>query len=319
MMKGSRPGTKGAELSLTDDAGNLIEDYSIIFRELFCIAAADLASQMGEPLEKMGVLFDEILSTGQKITPNAKSQKGSDPKSPVDTERGGIMGQYFGRGQLLFLTRRVNRRESEQLAARGYRFATISNVVNILSSSMQINSADLLARLETMKEYSLESHILEPGVHFACFSIRASVNGGFDVLVRKDASNQLPTMQLPLEKLETWQLEYLSGFDGNSVATCLKLFKSKATLPTLQRKEQAFAAQLHDTLEALRDEIDDPFFNDALLVAKPVMAPCRGLGGEDAVPGQALLISFRIIVPIHSRAPGTKLFFIPLSVSSQST
>jgi len=45
-----------------------------------------------------------------------------------------------------------------------------------------------------------------------------------------------------------------------------------------------------------------------LLIAKPVQAPCRGFG-DDARPGQAALIAFRLIAPIHSRATGTKLEF----------
>jgi hypothetical protein len=306
MMKGSQLGTKGAELSLMDDDGGPIEDYSIIFRELFCVAAADLAEQLNEPLENVGVLFDEIFSTGQMFKSKPKSRRS------VDIERDGISLPQFGRGQLLFLTRRANLREAERLQAAGFRFAAIQNIVDILARSTQIHCDNLTQRLTDMREYTNKAHILEPGVHMACFAIRASVHGGFDVLVRTDARNQLPTMQLPLKSLDSWQLNYLSQLDGMSVQTCLKFLKTRAAIPLLPKNEQVFTAQLHHTLEALRDEIDDPLFQDAALIAKPVLAPCRGLS-EDAHPSEAQLIAFRLIMPIHSRALDQKLEFIPIS------
>jgi hypothetical protein len=311
MMKGSRPGTKGAELSLTDDNGGPIEDYSIIFRELFCVAAADLAEQLDEPLENVGVLFDEIFSTGQTSKSKRKGRR-SPPQSSVDIERDGKSLPQFGRGQLLFLTRHANPREAERLQAAGFRFATIPNIADILARSMQIHCNNLTQRLTTMREYTNEAHILEPGVHMACFVIRASVHSGFDVLVRKDARNQLPTMQLPLKSLDSWQLNYLSQLDGMSVQTCLNFLRTKAATPLLPKNEQIFTAQLHDTLTVLRDEIDDPLFQDAVLIAKPVSAPCRGLN-EDAHPGQAQLIALHLITPIHSRALDQKLEFTPIS------
>jgi len=311
IVKGSRPRTKGAELSLTDDDGEPIEDYSIIFRELFCVAAADLAEQLNEPLENVGVLFDEIFSTGQRVKSKPKGGR-SPPQSTLDIERDGISLPQPGRGQLLFLTRRANVREAEHLQAAGFRFAAIQNIVEILTRSMQINCDNLSQRLATMREYTNEAHILEPGVHIACFAIRASVHGGFDVLVRKDARNQLPTMQLPLKSLDSWQLNYLSQLDGMSVQACLKFLKTKAAVPLLPENEQIFTAQLHDALKELQDKIDDPLFQDAVLIAKPVLAPCRGVN-ESAHLGQAQLIALRLIMPIHSRALGKKLEFTPLS------
>jgi hypothetical protein len=309
-MKGARPRTKGAELSLTDDDGEPIEDYSIIFRELFCIAAADLAEQLNEPLENVGVLFDEIFSTGQKVKSKPKGRRTA-PKGSVDIERDGISLPQPGRGQLLFLTRRANLREAERLQAAGFRFAAIQNIVDILARTMQINCDNLSQRLATMREYTNEAHILEPGVHIACFAIRASIHGGFDVLVRKDARNQLPTMQLAPKSLDSWQLNYLSQLDGMSVQACLKFLKTKAAIPLLPENEQIFTAQLHDTLKELQDKINDPLFQDAVLIAKPVLAPCRG-ANEGAHPGQAQLIALRLIMPIHSRALGKKLEFTPL-------
>lgn len=309
MSRGIRAGA--TELALANGSGEPIDNYSIIFRELFCVAASDLADQLNQSLEGAGVLFDEILSTGQTNNDKAKARR-SMISDPVDAERGEVVSNYFGRGQLLFLTRRVNRREADTFQNAGFRFASINNVVDILARSMQIKSDDLSTQLTNMWDYSRTTNILVPGVHMACFAIRANVRGSFDILVRKDARNQLPTMQMPLLSLDSWQLDYLSQLNGMSVSACLKSFKSKLALPDLAKKEQLFTSQLHDTLEALRDEINDPFFMEAALVATPVSAPCRA-AQEDAPPGQATLIAFRLIVPVHSRTSGKKLEFIPLS------
>jgi hypothetical protein len=98
-----------------------------------------------------------------------------------------------------------------------------------------------------------------------------------------------------------------------SVSACVQFFESKLSTPNLPKQEQIFAAQLQDTLEALRDEISDPLFLEAALIATPVLAPCRGIE-DDAPPGQATIIAFRLIIPIHSRLPGDKLEFVPLSL-----
>lgn len=306
----SRINTKTAELPLTDAVGDQIEDYAIIFRELFCVAASELAEQFNEPLEKAGMLFDEILSTGQLNA--AKKTKRSTPASSVDIERDGLNIPVLGRGQLLFLVRTVNRREVDHLQAAGFRFANVQNVVGIVGRSMQINNEDLARKFASMREYAVKTAILEPGVHLALFAIRASVNGGFDVLVRKDARNQLPTMQMPIESLDSSQIQYLQTMDGWSVPICLRQLKLRSTNPTASKREQLFSVQLHDTIQALCGEIEDALINDATLVAKPALAPCRGVG-EETRPGQAQLIALSLIVPIHSRAPGTKVEFTPLT------
>jgi hypothetical protein len=300
-----------SEVNLNIDDGKPIEDYSIIFRELFCIAAADLAEHLDEPLEDMGILSDEIFNTGQTAASKSEARPGT-TKSSIDLERDEIVTPAPGRGQLLFLTRRVDRKTSERFSASGYRFAEIQNVVHIIGRSMQINRNDLQDRLSNMFEHADETHNLKPGVHLAFFAVRARVRGSFEVLVRKDASNQLPTIQLQLESLNDWKIDFLSQLDNCSVKACLKFLRSKSVSSTILNKEQTFATQLHDALGALEKEINDPLFADALLIAKPVSAPCCGVG-EGAKPGLATLITFRLMLPIQFRVRSPKLEFTPLS------
>jgi hypothetical protein len=66
------------ETNLLNSHGSLIEDYSIVFRELFCVAAGDLADDMKQLLDKMGVLYDEITLTGQGAIKGKKNDAAAD-------------------------------------------------------------------------------------------------------------------------------------------------------------------------------------------------------------------------------------------------
>ena len=302
-----------ADINHGTGEGESQDDPSMIFREVFCVAAADLAEQLNEPLENIGILFDEILSTGQAKTSSKSKAPWSSRESSKDLESDGRAMAALGRGQLLFVVRRANKREAERFAASGYRFTELQNVAQIITRSMQINCSDLQGRLTSMYEYSSDANALKPGVHLACFAIRASVRGGFDVLVRKDARSKLPTMQLPLDNLDSWQLNFLSQLDGYYVNTCVKFLKERLASEEITKREQTFARQLYGAIVALDDQIGDTFFTDAQLIGKPISVPCYGPGGDNSKTSQAALITFRIIVPIQFRAQGPKISFTPLS------
>jgi len=301
------------EDKLLKDTGTPIDDYLILFRELFCVAAANLADDLGQPFQEIGMLYDDIITAGLKDGKESKGKrKGSKSTGSGDIERQAD-GFGLGKGQVLFLVRRVDRREAEHLAAAGFRFGPLEKVAPIIADGLLVGPNDISLRLDMMREYASGYHILDKGIHLALFAIRASMATGFDVLARKDVKNLLPTVQLPYDSLEPWQLEYLKQMEKMSVAQCIKHLH-KASMPSNPSTSiREFAKVFGVTLEGLRNEIDDFFFNDAILITDLVPAPCRG-ETDDSLPGTCQLIVFRIIVPIHSRAPGTKLAFTPMSL-----
>ncbi|PBP21700.1 hypothetical protein BUE80_DR007606 [Diplocarpon rosae] len=304
------------ETVLFNDEGIQINDFSIVFRELFCIAAAELASDLHQPIDKLGVLYDEILVTGLGATAAEKGKKSiaTAASSLLDVER---EADTLGKGQLLFLVSRASRYEVENLlSAGGFTFANTESVLPVIANSLRIGPRGLSRRLEIMRHYCTDHHVLEPGFHVAFFAIRASLavgKRGFDVLVRRDAKNQLPTMQAPIEKLEPWHVEYLKSMDSQTISVIVKqLFK--ASKPSNKSQSQRdFAKHLLKTIEVLKEEIEDTIFNDAMLIATPFEVPCRG-HDEYSPPGVALLIAFRMILPLQGRAPGRKLTFTPLAL-----
>jgi len=296
---------------MVSGTGSPVKDYHLIFRELFCVAASKLAEDFRQPLDRLGILFDEIVRTGQ--TANHPPKKGNQSRSSsVDLERDGIDATKMGKGQLMFLVREVDQEEADLLLKSGYRFAQPRVVIPIVAAIWQITRQELTRQLETMRIFSTEDQILDPGLHLAFFAVKASMAVKFEILARKDARNCLPTMQLPYEKLEDWQIEFLKTMDNLTVIACMKHLQKAAFTAGLAAQEMAFASAMLYTLEALKEEIGDPVFNDAALIANPVSVPCRGRTPASP-PGKAWLIAFRLIFPLGSRAPGEKLDFMPLT------
>ncbi|KAI9767503.1 MAG: hypothetical protein M1839_004491 [Geoglossum umbratile] len=304
--KASQPGSHSSLHSYDSSYSHGVAgDNAVTFRELFCISASALAAQIDEPLENIGVLYDEILNTGA-------TKPGGRPPPPKDAEGGSLPSHpAFGRGQLLFVVRRANAVEAANLQASGYRFAEVQNVVDIMARSMQVEREELQTHIANLQSYSTDEHILEPGVHVTCFAIRACVKGGFDVLVQKDAKNLLPTVRLPVSHLSKTGLDTIQALDGMSVATCLATLRNSPTLS--DDPAHVFITQFYDALVALADQVAEPFFQDATLISKPITAPCRGTG-PGSPPGLATLIAFRALVPIQTRAPMGQLTYSPLAL-----
>ncbi|CZT44145.1 uncharacterized protein RSE6_04275 [Rhynchosporium secalis] len=318
-----RTGIKARMGSLDDaalfkESGTPINDYSIVFRELFCLAVTELGADLHQPIERLGVLYDEVITTGLGVTVSEKGQKSiaTMASSLLDLERDGNDGSSLGKGQLLFLVSRAERFQVERLEAIGFRFAHPSSVNIILSNSLKVGSRVLARHLEVMRTYYTDHHILEPGIHLGCFAIRASIavgRRGFDILVRRDAKNQLPTMQAPFDLLEPWHIEYLNSMDAKTVSVLGKQLHKDSKPSNKDAKRRKFAKDFLRTLEALKEEIEDPLFSDSMLISRPFEIPCRSKD-KDSPPGVALMIAFRIILPLHCRAPGRKLTFTPLDL-----
>ena len=301
----------GAESNFMNNEGILVKDYHLVFRELFCTAAADLADDLHQPLEKLGVMFDDIVSTDQE---RKRNRFMSDKRAAyIDLEKEGLELEATGKGQLLFLVRSVDQHEADRLQGAGYRFADTIHLIPILGEIFRIRQADLRQKLDEMYHYSTAIETLDPGVHFGLFCVRARFGAGFEILTRKSGRNLLPTMQIPTGILEEWQIEFLKGMDGENVSTCLKMFNRTAVAKSSPPIEKLFASRLRCSLEQLQEEINDDFFNDARLIGTPVQVPCRG-EDEYSLPSEALVFVFRIVTPLQTRPPGNKLCYVPMTL-----
>ncbi|KAG9244374.1 hypothetical protein BJ878DRAFT_73003 [Calycina marina] len=291
--------------------GTPVHNYHMTFRALFCTAAASLADDMHQPLEKLGVMFDDIVSTDQ----NAKQNRFMAEKrtSSVDLEKDTRELEPFGKGQLLFIIRQVDQREADRLRGAGYRFADTAQVIPGLGRTFRLRRSDLKDRFHDMFQYSMPSEVLDPGVHWGFFCVRARIGGSFEMATPISRRNLLPTMKLPNTILEGWQKEFLQNLEGETVATCLKIFHEVVTSETSSLKERLFATHLRTALAELRDEINDSFCLDARLLGAPIHAPCRG-PEKDSPPSTATVYIFRIFAPLQNPAPGKKLRYAPIAL-----
>ena len=295
----------------------LVEDFAVTFKELFSVAADSLASHLNQPLDRLGVIFEEPVSTGTVSGINTArlskgSRKSSSTFSQEDLEKGGA-NSFLGKGQILFVVRQLDKYEVEKLAAHGYRFAAIPQIADLASKNMQIPHEDIYKYLDRMKDYSVTGNHLEPGIHLAAFVLRPKINNGFDVLVPSKTKTQLPTVALPFQALTTWQLKMLENFNDQRIADVLQelLIKTDYT-----QDEQDFRQQLYWAVNKLVELIHAPsFLAQAKFSAKPLQVPCRPTQSSTAEGGeekQCILLSFRMITSIYDQPPRDQLTYMPL-------
>jgi hypothetical protein len=295
----------------------LVEDFAATFKELFSVAADSLASHLNQPLDRLGVVFEEPVSTGtisgiSTARPTKGSRKSSSSFSQGDLEKGGA-NSFSGSGQFLFVVRQLDKYEVEKLAAHGYRFAAIPQIADLVSKNMQIPQEDIYKYLDRMKDYSITENHLEPGIHLAAFVLRPKINNVFDVLVPSKTKTQLPTVALPFQALTAWQLKMLENFDNRRVADVLQelLIKTDYT-----QDEQDFREQFYWAVNKLVELIHAPsFLAQAKFSAKPLQVPCRpsqSSTAEDGEEKQCILLSFRMITSIYDQPPRDQLTYMPL-------
>ena len=315
-IKEYRPGSSISRSSSGDDEGD--EEYSVIFRELFCVAAAELANQLDEPLETLGTLHDGIMQTGKTKEKKRKSDKASCHKSAEDIEKGPRTIKTIktnGKGQLLLLARSIDKFEANRLVSCGFRFATLGQVGNIMARSMLVSLDDLMTTMEQVRTATKEDSSMPQGLtYISCFAIRADLRAvrnstpKWEILVPKDAPGQLPSVQLCAGKLGQPEISVISQLDGMTVQQCVQqlLRSHDGTFAG----SPSFALKLREAILELIKKVSEPFFLQAIFCAKPFQLQHSGDGNEDA----ATILPFCIIPDVHTIAlTSPKLVYTSLS------
>ncbi|KAK1777234.1 hypothetical protein QBC45DRAFT_331096 [Copromyces sp. CBS 386.78] len=354
----SRKARMGIEFM--DEQGKIIDDYDVIFREMFCLATVDLSAKLDMPLDEAGILWDEILTTGGISrtswsggqSPGERSSKrnseasihggssgsGLDKKGSTSTtsttttttstsasaaemaaqkkmniedlaEKGMIHTGDQGHGSLMFLVKKVQgSHAADKLEASGHIFADLHQVCKIMNSSMQIRTGKLEEKLRSM-ERNTQDAMLDPGVHVGLFAIRARVDvQQFHVMVRKEARGLLPSVKLPIQRLDSADLDFLRRHDGLSISYFLKRFRHSEEMA---QQDAKMARILYDAIKDLRSLVDDTLFDEATLVAKASQVPCK-LPYNDSRAITCSMLAFCIMIPIHKTVNCPDFDFTPL-------
>ncbi|EWC45841.1 hypothetical protein DRE_04848 [Drechslerella stenobrocha 248] len=287
----------------TADQSNL----NVIFRELLCVAAKKLSEQLRQPVESLGVLYDEVLHTRHT------RGRGSIPTGPSDVEN--LRKVANGRGQTLFVYQQVSKEEAARLQSHGYRFAGVKLAIDVVARSLQLPRDELMIHLQNMRDSSGPESILEPGVHIGFFAVRANIDGGFEVLVQSRQPNLIPSVQIPVHALADGMKLALQSFHGMTLS---KVLEELGTFST--GSEETFLDDMRASFWALTKAYPDSFWMDAVFSSIPISMACRS-GDDDLEHSTAQMFVFRSVVPIHQRelSDGIKLSPFEFFTTQQRT
>ncbi|KAF2872540.1 hypothetical protein BDV95DRAFT_606142 [Massariosphaeria phaeospora] len=233
--------------------------YSVIFRELFCVTALDLARSLHTRLQDLGYLYEEVLTTGTasnniiwKDTARNKNIIAADAAiSHKDAMRNSV---FFGRGQLLILTRKIDTEESNRLQNIGYRFANLDQVGENLASSLQVSRDDLgglVARLQLF--CGREAWVPANGTYLAAFVLQPlPVMKGLNVIVSKSTPDRLPMVKLDSQELSQQHLDFLATLHGLTLDDCLvRIVQESSSLTNGDIWLETFRNKIHELLNEL--------------------------------------------------------------------
>jgi len=313
-------GTKNASVdSSLFEVSSEVEDYSIIFREGFCVAAASIAQGLKTSVTEMGTLYTEVMMTG---TLNLSALTGRKTfLNRLNPGRSGLirdveanMGvDIFGKGQLLLLVHQCDKKETAKLLTDGYRFAPVDKIAEHLARSMRVPLGYLTGHLYALQQQARQETDVPHGTMLGCFALRAGVSRRtWEVLVKKDMPYRLPWVQSSPNAMDASTAQLLAQLDGLSVANCLARITQRLEAP--DELNIGFWENFRTSIQNLGELVPESFFRQAIFSAKALKITTLIPGSNQIATCD--LLAFHIIPDIHSSTLKTTtldLEYTPLS------
>ncbi|CAG8435353.1 7390_t:CDS:2 [Ambispora gerdemannii] len=198
--------------------------YPILFREQFIINAKHLAESLELPLEQSGILYDNILNTGNlEYSPQLSfvSSKNSDISFNLDKsdeiKLNKRADEFLGKGQMLFLVQKVTEGGEDHFHRLGYRFVEPHLVAPLMAANIRVDNDTMHDYLDSMRIYANDGQkpqLQVDSVYTGLLVIQPRVKG-LQVLVSTDARHQIPVAQLPsFKKLSDIEKNYINHISG---------------------------------------------------------------------------------------------------------
>lgn len=293
--------------------------YSTTFRELFCVAAHDIARSLETRLQDIGALYEDVLTTGTLLTKtmwysnhDQKAIIAADvAATPGDIEAGLVNPILFGKGQLLVLTKRVETEEANRLQNVGYRFASLDQVGDVLARSLQISRDDLnllVARLQLFCQR--QAWVPPKGTYLASFLLQPSpMMKGLDVIVPRLTPDRLPMVKLSAEELSPKQVKILSQFNGLTMDECIgRIQQRSGTGSEDDMWLEKFRTKMHELLR----EVPEPSLRQAVFSSQQLDA-VHGVSGQNEM-SDGTVFSFCGIKEVYSQTLQSRaLRCVPMS------
>jgi NO-binding membrane sensor protein with MHYT domain len=291
--------SKSSSESSTVYDSEAYSDYTVIFRERFCMAAVALAASMHVPLERLGVLYDRVVETGTLKTEDTHTRHRSAELRDVEAV---LHANLFGKGQVMFITRQASETDVDKLLNAGYKFASILHVSRTLAQAMQIPTITLDVHLADIKRY-LDNlkNVEKTGTWLALFAMIPKPNQkGFEIVVDKDYRDQLPDVQLLPQRLNNWQIEMMHYMDGYRAATCFTFLDDhiRRTATGESSAEIHFALILRNAITRLFERVPSEWTREARFSSQQLTAHYSRTQPNRA--SSTTLYAFTIIVDMHT-------------------
>ncbi|KAI9045267.1 putative MHYT domain signaling protein [Aspergillus affinis] len=279
---------------VSDHDTELQSNFDDLFKRHFCVAAQDLADEVRQPLPALGMLYDDVLAT---TAPHSRFSRAM-----------GYSRLRAGKGQLLFTVRQLKKQDATRMASAGFRFTTIENVTSILARRMHVPTSILGNHLRDMRDYATSSRNFEPGVHLVSFVMRPTIHDHFEVLTAKGTGNPLPSMSLQTKRLQIQHLELIAHMEGWAISTCLDWLKSDTARSYIEVDEfrQQMIRAMSDMCSALPPDVNAA----SKFSARPLIAPCRGSGVDDAQ--NCVILPFCVVGSLDTQVSNPDYTFTPL-------
>ncbi|KAH0194114.1 hypothetical protein KCV03_g600, partial [Aureobasidium melanogenum] len=273
-------------------------DSTVLFREGYCVAAADLAAQLQVPLvDGLGPLYDQVLGTGL-LTAYQHGLKALDNGATQQLT-------IFEKGQLLFYTRRLSPHEIDHYTAAGFRFAPLNRVEGAIANTMQIPIGLLAIQMQRVQDFAYRTSVPCPpkqGTFFVCLAALARVRDSFRVLVPMDRQDELPDVQVSPYHMNSQQLSWLKRYNNWPAERFIWHIKLKEqNWSTLEDdEEKAFLIMLRTALGSLVTKIGERWFTDLVFCAEPITI--RYGANKAQRDGMTMVFGFTRLMDIHQPA-----------------
>lgn len=279
-----------------DKETELQTDFDTLFKQLFCVTAQDLSTELRLPLQELGMLYDDVLATAIPVSRVSRAMGRSSLRT--------------GKGQLMFSVRQLQKHEAARLASMGFRFATIEHVTSTLSRRIHVPEASLLHHLRDMRDYASSKRGFGEGVHLTSFIMRPTVHDHFEVLTAKGTGNPLPSATLSVKQLQAQHLELLSHMEGWSMNHCLKYLETE----NLDISMANFRDHLVRAITSLSKCLPEDIASAARFSSRPLTAPCNKLTfpTDDQVQHQCTLLTFCVVGSLSTQISNPDFTFTPL-------
>ncbi|CAG8060247.1 unnamed protein product [Penicillium nalgiovense] len=283
---------------IMDEDTELQTDFDTLFKQLFCVTAQELSDQLSLPLQDLGTLYDDVLSTAIPISRLSRAMGRSSLRT--------------GKGQMMFTVRQLQKHEAARLGSQGFRFATIEHVTGMLSRRIHVPEEKLVTSLRDMRDYACSNRGFDEGVHLVSFMMRPTIHDHFEILTAKGVGNPLPSATLPMRRLQVHHLELISHMDGWSMDACIRYLQSANAAQAFPNLVD-FSTNLTKSIISLSKTIPEDMRAAAKFSSRPLTAPCRSSPSnpETAVQNNCTLLSFCVVGTLDTQISNPDYTFTP--------